>query len=237
HRKLSSITSFNGVWKNITQPNLNFNVTIQSRFFATSLPRSFSPSSVNFDIPFTHDEDINHAYIKFVNLEGMLEGIRPLKEVLKSFDRNEYWLVEVDSHSNPPVCKLLSKRTYFKKRKELKSKPNIPKPNTKELQIHWKVEEHDLNHMIKRTKGWLMKGYNVSITISYKGLQKKKWEQNKSILDKIYNELKQCPGDMKEPRWLGTTVFIDIMGDRSTKRVEEEETLKRRDKERDRDFY
>ncbi|GBC18359.2 hypothetical protein GLOIN_2v1526574 [Rhizophagus irregularis DAOM 181602=DAOM 197198] len=77
------------------------------------------------------DEEIKSQYIKYVNLEGQLQGTYPLKKILSSFDRKKYWLVQVSpdnaalSSKNPlqqlsqerrhqeqkeiPICKLIKR--------------------------------------------------------------------------------------------------------------------------------
>ncbi|RHZ48853.1 hypothetical protein Glove_541g32 [Diversispora epigaea] len=187
------------------------NINFQPRFFSNSPILNVVNSPLQKP---RINEEIGHAFIKLVDIDGKLQGVKKLETVLQSFDRNVLMLVEVDKKVNPPVCKLMPKKTFYRKKKEAKEreKERPIKPNTKELQIHWKVEDKDLRFMLKRAKEWLNKKYNVSITISYKGLQKKRWEQNKSLLDTIYNELTPYTKEIREPKWIGTTVHADMVG-------------------------
>ncbi|CAG8458989.1 854_t:CDS:2 [Diversispora eburnea] len=203
HKKFKSFSN--------THNNGFKNIDFQSRFFSNS--RNINVANSQLQKPRINGE-IEHAFIKLVDVDGKLQGVKKLETVLQTFDKNVLMLVEVDRRVNPPVCKLMPKKTFYKKKKEAKEreKERPVKPNTKELQIHWKVEEKDLRFMLKRAKEWLNKRYNVSITISYKGLQKKRWEQNKSLLDTIYNELTPYTKEIKEPKWIGTTVHADMVG-------------------------
>ncbi|CAG8732330.1 2571_t:CDS:1, partial [Dentiscutata heterogama] len=151
----------------------------------------------------------DHAYVKFVNQEGKLEGIISVKKLLATIDREKYWLVEVESNENPPICKLIEKKlAYEKRKKQIQNTPIV----TKELQMTWKVDDHDLMHKISRAKSWLAKGYQVEIVISNRGVQKKKRTLDRTIMDKILNELKEYSKEIREPKWTGGSVILQMTG-------------------------
>ncbi|RIB09253.1 translation initiation factor IF-3, C-terminal domain-containing protein [Gigaspora rosea] len=151
----------------------------------------------------------DHAYVKYVNQEGKLEGIISVKKLLTTIDREKYWLVEVESNENPPVCKLIEKKfAYEKRKKQIQNTPIV----IKELQMTWKVEDHDLMHKISRAKSWLIKGYQVEIVISNRGVQKKKRILDRTIMDKILNELKDYSKEIHEPKWTGGAVILKMTG-------------------------
>ncbi|CAG8774625.1 155_t:CDS:2, partial [Racocetra persica] len=118
---------------------------------------------------------------------GKLEGIVSVKKLLATIDREKYWLVEVESNENPPIF-------------------------TKELQMTWKVDDHDLMHKVSRAKSWLAKGYQVDIIISNRGVQKKKRTLDRTIMDKILNELKDYSKEIQEPKWTGGSVILQMTG-------------------------
>ncbi|CAG8497585.1 13295_t:CDS:2 [Gigaspora rosea] len=109
----------------------------------------------------------DHAYVKYVNQEGKLEGIISVKKLLTTIDREKYWLVEVESNENPPIS---------------------------------------------RAKSWLIKGYQVEIVISNRGVQKKKRILDRTIMDKILNELKDYSKEIHEPKWTGGAVILKMTG-------------------------
>ncbi|CAG8776113.1 22348_t:CDS:2 [Dentiscutata erythropus] len=151
----------------------------------------------------------DHAYVKFVNQEGKLEGIISVKKLLATIDREKYWLVEIESNENPPICKLIEKKlAYEKSKKQIQNTPIV----TKELQMTWKVDDHDLMHKISRAKSWLVKGYQVEIVISNRGVQKKKRALDRTIMDKILNELKEYSKEIREPKWTGGSVILQMTG-------------------------
>jgi translation initiation factor IF-3 len=169
------------------------------------------------------DEEIKSQYIKYVNLEGQLQGKYPLQKILSSFDRKKYWLVQVSpvnaalSSKNSsqqkekeeiPICKLVSKQELYKQSKQKQqTTPHILK---KELKLTWKVSPNDLAHKLSRSKEWLEKGYQLRVVISNK--TKKEDNKDKTILDKIFKELSEFAKDIKEPKWVDGSVTIEIQG-------------------------
>ncbi|PKC15829.1 hypothetical protein RhiirA5_237158, partial [Rhizophagus irregularis] len=116
------------------------------------------------------DEEIKSQYIKYVNLEGQLQGTYPLKKILSSFDRKKYWLLSQERRHQEqkeiPICKLVSKQELYKKSKQKQqTTPHILK---KELKLTWKVSPNDLTHKLSRSKEWLEKGYQLQVVISDK---------------------------------------------------------------------
>ncbi|GBC07932.1 hypothetical protein RclHR1_00780012 [Rhizophagus clarus] len=173
------------------------------------------------------DEEIKSQYIKYVNLEGQLEGTYPLKKILSSFDRNKYWLVQVSATSSSknslqqlpkerhreeiPLCKLVSKQELYKQSKQKqRTTPHILK---KELKLTWKVSPNDLAHKLSRSKEWLEKGYQLRVVISDK-TKKDRYNQDnkKTILDNIFKELSEFAKEIKEPKWIDGSVTIEFQG-------------------------
>src|SRR5690606_9202903 len=80
------------------------------------------------------DEEITSTWIQYISLEGN-QGQKRLSHVLKSFDRTQYVLIEINSNVSPPICKLFSKKELYEKAKA--SKKAAKKQNssvTKEFQ-------------------------------------------------------------------------------------------------------
>ncbi|CAG8435455.1 1742_t:CDS:2 [Scutellospora calospora] len=150
-------------------------------------------------------EHINRIFKEV--LYGKLQGIISLKKLLTTIDREKYWLVEVESNENPPICKLVEKKLVYEKGKKHQQQNTLV---TKELQMTWKVDEHDLMHKVGRAKSWLIKGYKVEIVISNRGVQKKKRTLDRTIMDKILNELKDYSKEIQEPKWTGGAVILKM---------------------------
>ncbi|ORY89200.1 hypothetical protein BCR41DRAFT_402728, partial [Lobosporangium transversale] len=90
------------------------------------------------------DEEIESTWIQYITPEGN-QGEKQLRHVLKTFDRSQYVLVEVDSRARPPKCKLFTK-----------SRAHLEKGHRLEIQINGKrgksTTQEDRNAVMERVK-------------------------------------------------------------------------------------
>src|SRR5947209_14419044 len=64
---------------------------------------------------FAHDEQIQYPLVRFVNLLGVIEGPARPQDILSTLDRTQFLLVEVDSNSDPPLCRIFSRQSLLDK--------------------------------------------------------------------------------------------------------------------------
>ncbi|RIA94050.1 hypothetical protein C1645_735075 [Glomus cerebriforme] len=180
-----------------------------------------------------HDEEIKSQYIRYVNLEGQLQGTYPLKKILSTFDRKKYLLIQVspvntasstkdsqhykrhhEQQQEAPICKLVSKEEIYKQNKQKKS--TTLHMLKKELKLTWKVSPNDLTHKLSRSKEWLEKGYQLRVVISNKDKKSRLNKEDKNILDRIIKELSGFAKEVKEPKWTGDSVTLEIQAETKT---------------------
>ncbi|KAI8096548.1 uncharacterized protein BX664DRAFT_324240 [Halteromyces radiatus] len=120
------------------------------------------------------DEEITSRWITFVDQEGQVHQRQRLESTLQSFDRQLYFLVEVDPTAKPPVCRLFEKKHLFDKQKANKKKKTVSSEQiTKEIVFGWNVSLHDMGHKLGKAIQFLDKGNKVKIEIVYKKGQKR----------------------------------------------------------------
>ncbi|KAF9975541.1 hypothetical protein BGZ73_000801 [Actinomortierella ambigua] len=148
-------------------------------------PRSVASKPVApLDRP-PRDEEIQSQWIQFINESGQNEGEKRLTSVLRSIDRKQFFLVQVDANANPPICKLFSKSELFQKAKKEKQAKKANEIVTKELQLNWGTAEHDLNYKLEKFKGFLLKGYRVEIHITGRKGKSSTKEDREAMLEKV----------------------------------------------------
>ncbi|KAF9164508.1 hypothetical protein DFQ26_001360 [Actinomortierella ambigua] len=135
------------------------------------------------------DEEIQAQWIQFINEDGHNEGQKRLTSVLRSIDRKEYFLIQVDANTNPPICKVFSKSELFQKAKKEKQSKKANEVVTKELQLNWGTAEHDLAHKLNKYKGFLLKGYRVDVHITGRKGKSSTKEDREAMLERIKAEL------------------------------------------------
>ncbi|KAI7855604.1 translation initiation factor IF-3, C-terminal domain-containing protein [Circinella umbellata] len=137
------------------------------------------------------DEEITSRFITFIDDKGqVLEQRARLDDVLHSFDRSQYFLMEVQP-GKTPVCRLFDKKAMFEKQKQKKkTKQTNPEAVVKEIVFGWNVSEHDMEHKLGRAKQFLEKGNKVKIEITTKKGQQRLDKQEKAqVVERVAEHL------------------------------------------------
>ena len=159
------------------------------------------------------DEEIESQWIQYVTEDGQMGGQKTLSSVLRTFDRSKYFLIEVDSNANPPICKLFSKKEMFDKAKALKQAKKANTTTTKELQLNWGTDSHDLNHKLTKCRGFLEKGYRLEIQVNGRKGKSTTPEEREQVMARIKQEFEPVSKYVKNPEWVkATTVTMLLQG-------------------------
>ncbi|KAI4135955.1 MAG: hypothetical protein LQ347_000187 [Umbilicaria vellea] len=113
------------------------------------------------------DENINASQVHLVSADGKLEPAQPLSIVLSSFDRKNFFLVQVSppDEDEAPVCKIIDKRTVRATERK-KAKP--VKKILKQLELNWAIGANDLGHRLNKLEEFLRDGKRVEIVLDVK---------------------------------------------------------------------
>lgn len=63
-----------------------------------------------------------------------------------------------------PICAIMSKEKYEEHVENERKEQRIRDLGTKELEISWSIDQHDLGHKVRRLREFLGKGYTVQVT-------------------------------------------------------------------------
>ena len=109
---------------------------------------------------------IKAAQVRVITEEGTNQ-VMNLREALDIAYSQKKDLIEIDSKSNPPVCKIMEygKFKYLQKKNMVKS----PKVENKELRIRPTTDTHDLDTKIKQIKTFLEEGHRVKLVMVFSG--------------------------------------------------------------------
>ena len=126
-----------------------------------------------------YDEEIQSQFVHIVDSSGKLGPAITRFDALHSFDRQTHHLVQVapllesdpaTGEPTPPVCKVISKeelRAIERSKSKAKTKKS-PDQLTKQLEINWAIDQHDLQHRLKRFAEFLEQGRRVEILLARK---------------------------------------------------------------------
>jgi translation initiation factor IF-3 len=119
------------------------------------------------------DEHIRARQVQVVNESGALSSPMTLGDALKSFDRNEHFLLQVapETWEQPAVCKILSKSQH---REQLRAKAVAAKISKaanappKQIELNWAIDPNDLSRKLKQMESFLEKGRKVEFLLTRK---------------------------------------------------------------------
>ncbi|KAG0246866.1 hypothetical protein BGX31_006930 [Mortierella sp. GBA43] len=156
------------------------------------------------------DEEIDSQWVQYISLEGNM-GVKRLSSVLQSIDRSQYFLIEVNSRVDPPICKLVSKKELYQQAKALKQAKKANEQSSKELQLNWGTDPHDLEHKLAKFKAMLEKGHRLEIQINGKRGRNTTPEEREAVLEKVKAEFEPIAKYVKQPEWVKPTTVTMIL--------------------------
>lgn len=165
---------------------------LQRRSFHQSRPLAYP------DIDkFPTNEAINARYVQLVNEENNLEPPVRLSQVLASFDRQEFFLVQVAPAEldRPPICKILNRKETRDRERAKAKASKAAKVQTKQIELNWAIDAHDLEHRLKQLRNFLEKGRKVEIVLSRpkkRGKRAATVEEIKHVMQKVMDTTKEC---------------------------------------------
>lgn len=127
--------------------------------------------------------------VKVILDDGSMLGIIQTNLAIKKAQELNLDLVEINSKSNPPICKItdLGKYKYSEKKKKSSAKQN--KNNFKEIKLTFNIEENDLNHKLVMAKKFLEDKSSIRFSIKFGGRRIMHTDLGRSKLEKVLFEL------------------------------------------------
>ncbi len=96
-------------------------------------------------------------------------------------------LVEINSKTNPPICKIINYGKFIYKKKKIFRKNKKRKIILKEIKFRPNTNKNDYYIKIKKIKSLINKKYKIKIIIRFKGRE----IVHKDIAIKMFNKIKK----------------------------------------------
>lgn len=123
-------------------------------------------------------------------------------------------LVEITSHANPPVVKIIDwgKFQYQKMKEEAKNRKKAREKQSelKQMKIGLKISDNDLNIKVRKIKGFLEDGDRVKILIIFRGREMAHKELGQQLLDRVINLLKDNAVVEGTPIFSGRNLSVGV---------------------------
>lgn len=144
--------------------------------------------------------DIKSNLIKLIDENGQMEnGLIPLSQAIEQAQAIDLDVVEVNSASKYPICKLCDSNKFIyelkKKAKEHAKFIRSSVQETKIIQMHVGIEENDLNRKCNQAKKFLSKNDTVKFVVQMRGRE----NNNKQIAYDVINECIDLVSDVGMP--------------------------------------
>jgi translation initiation factor IF-3 len=142
------------------------------------------------------DEGIKAYEIQIVDESGVIQPPIRLRDALKSFNRNENFLVQVaaETWDKAAVCKILSKK-YLREQEHLRAKAAralAVNATVKQIELNWAIDPHDLSHRLKQMSNFLEKGRKVEILMTpKKGKRRATIEEAKNLMQTVKQRVQE----------------------------------------------
>ena len=139
---------------------------------------------------------INHqiriAQILVIGPAGDKLGIMSPDEARAIAEEHELDLVEVAPNAKPPVCRIMDfgKFRYEQAKKAASSK--AAKVDLKELRLRPKTDDHDMETMVRKAKGFIAHGDRVRLVMRLRGREQSHAELWQQKLEEIVEMFTDC---------------------------------------------
>lgn len=143
------------------------------------------------------DEAIGSRLVQLVDEEQNLMPPRRLVEVLDSFDRSKFFLLQVSpaEADRPPVCKILNKMEAKQHEKAKAKSAKVGKTQTKQIELNWAIDAHDLSHRLKQLTNFLDKGRKVEVIMKRKKAKRSPTvDEIKQVIQSVLDTTREAGG-------------------------------------------
>ena len=158
---------------------------------------------------------VNHQIrareVRVIDENGEQVGTLPTSKALQMARERELDLLMVAPNSQPPVCRLVDYGKY--KYEQLKKDKKVRKGQKgllREVRLRPKIEEHDLQAKIAKTRELLAEGNKVKITVRFRGREivypEMGWQVLKRVAEALKNEAVASSQPSKDARNIALTL-------------------------------
>lgn len=168
--------------------------------------------------PFTTGDDnqyrINHQIripqVLVIGPEGEKLGAMSPEEAMAIAIENGLDLVEVAPTAKPPVCRVMDygKFRYEQAKKTASSKTT--RVDLKELRLRPKTDDHDTETVIRKAKGFLIKGDRVRLVMRLRGREQSHTDLWIKKMEEIVAEFKDEAAVTQAPRLEGRMITANL---------------------------
>jgi len=125
--------------------------------------------------------------VRLIGQEGEQLGIKSLGDALGIARAAAIDLVEVAPQATPPVCRLMDygKYKYRQKKRAHQARAAHHRIHTKEIRLHPKTSDHDLEVKARHARELLALGDKIQVNVFFKGREMAHRELGQEVINKF----------------------------------------------------
>jgi translation initiation factor IF-3 len=138
------------------------------------------------------NERIRTREVRLIDESGEMIGVMPTQRALDIARERNLDLVEVSPNAVPPVCKLMDygRFKYEQAKKENEARKNQKTITLKEIRLHPRTDEHDVDVKTRKIQEFLAEGDRVRVSVQFRGAEMRHPDIGRKLLDGIAEVLK-----------------------------------------------
>ena len=138
------------------------------------------------------NERIRTREVRLIDENGEMIGVMPTPRALDIARERNLDLVEISPNAVPPVCKLMDygRYKYEQAKKENEARKNQKTITLKEIRLHPRTDEHDVDVKTRKIQEFLAEGDRVRVSVQFRGAEMRHPDIGRKLLDGIAEELK-----------------------------------------------
>lgn len=158
------------------------------------------------------NRSIRAKEVRLIGEDGEQLGIRSTTEALRIAEERDLDLVEVAPAAKPPVCRLLDygKYLYDRTKRERQSRKTQRTAEVKEIRMHPKTGQHDMDFKIKQMRKFLTSGAKVKVRVRFRGREMSHRELGRKLLMDIANQIEDIGTVEQFPKMEGRSLLMII---------------------------
>jgi translation initiation factor IF-3 len=138
------------------------------------------------------NERIRTREVRLIDENGEMVGVMPTQRALDIARERNLDMVEVSPNAVPPVCKLMDygRFKYEQAKKENEARKNQKTITLKEIRLHPRTDEHDVDVKTRKIQEFLAEGDRVRVSVQFRGAEMRHPDIGRKLLDGIAEVLK-----------------------------------------------
>lgn len=156
------------------------------------------------------NDEITAREVLVISDDGAKLGPRSLHEALGLARLKGLDLVEINTSSVPPVCKLLDygKFKYEEKKKKKQTRRKLHAGQIKEIRLRPRTDKHDMEHKLEQGRGFLAEGHKLQITITFRGREMSRQDLGRDLMTAVIAQLDDVAKVERPPRQEGRRLAV-----------------------------